>query len=178
MRKPPDPENFKKLLAWLDADADAAGLKYNHLHDTLIKIFVRRGCLISEDLTDETIDRVCSKIDEITKDYVGDPALYFYKVAKYVWLEYVKKKPEPKPLPPYEPADNQEKRMTCLDQCLSGLNGEDRELLLRYFQDEKRAKINQRRAIAKSLNISLDNLRVKIHRLKAELRECVKQCLQ
>src|ERR1044072_3064032 len=163
---------------WLDKDRDAAGDKFNHIYTTLIKIFVRRGCLIAEELADITIDRVCHKIDEITADYVGDPALYFYGVAHHVWLEYIKKRPEPKPLPPYEPAEDQEARSTCLDRCLGKFNNKDHELILDYFQHEKRYKIDHRRKLAESLGISASALRVRIHRLIGDLRKCVHRCLK
>jgi DNA-directed RNA polymerase specialized sigma24 family protein len=166
------------LLAWLDTNPDTAGAKYLHIYNTLIKIFVRRGCPISEELADETVNRVCHKTGEITGGYVGDPALYFYKVAHYVWLEYIKPRPDPKPLPPYEPEEDREKRLSCLDECLNQLGEEDRRLALDYVQYEKREKINHRREIAESLDLSIPALRVKIHRLNKDLLACVMTCLK
>ena len=54
-------ESFDTLLAWLDANPDAAARKYEQIRTRLIKIFVCRGCLESEDLADETIDRVARR---------------------------------------------------------------------------------------------------------------------
>ncbi len=50
------------LLAWLDPDRDRAGAKYEAIRTRLIKVFVCRGCPEAEDLADETINRVASKL--------------------------------------------------------------------------------------------------------------------
>ncbi|MEW6125500.1 MAG: sigma-70 family RNA polymerase sigma factor [Acidobacteriota bacterium] len=180
-----DNQNFEKLLVWLHPERERAGIKYEEIRFGLIKIFTRRGCLISEELADETIDRVCRKVHDIADNYVGDPALYFYGVAKNVLHEYHKKKVDPEPLPPQLPDDNdeeyrsyQEKHWECLEHCLNELSNEDRRLIIHYFQDNHRAKIDHRREIADSLNISLNHLRVKIHRLKTELQTCIFGCLK
>ena len=69
---------FEKLLAWLDTDRDRAGSKYETIRLRLIKIFTCRGCLEVEELADETINRVVSRVDEVASDYQGDhPSLYF-----------------------------------------------------------------------------------------------------
>jgi hypothetical protein len=54
----------------------------------LIKIFVCRGCANAEELADETINRVVSKVQEIITNWQGDPALYFYKVAQNIYREW------------------------------------------------------------------------------------------
>jgi hypothetical protein len=72
-----DQDGFDKLLGWLGPDRDSAGKKYEEIRLKLIKIFARRGCMLAEELADETMDRVCNKAQKIVDDYKGDPALYF-----------------------------------------------------------------------------------------------------
>ena len=171
-------EAFDSCLAWLDADRDRAGEKYEDIRRKLIKIFARRGCSTPEELTDEAINRVSRKVPEIARTYVGDPALYFYGVAQKVYQEHIKKKPEVKPLPPPEPPEEVERNYACLDQCMEGLDAVSRELVLKYYQQEKKAKIDHRKELADRLGIALNTLRMRVHRIKAILQQCVGECLK
>jgi RNA polymerase sigma factor (sigma-70 family) len=171
-------EAFDTFLAWLDPDRDRAGEKYEEIRRKLIKIYARRGCTVAEELTDEAINRVSRKVPEIAATYVGDPALYFYGVAKNVYNEYVKKKPDQKPIPPPDPPEEVERNYECLDHCMEGLDAESRELVLKYYQQEKRAKIDHRKELADRLGIALNTLRMRVHRIKAILQQCVGECLK
>jgi RNA polymerase sigma factor (sigma-70 family) len=171
-------EAFDAFLAWLDPDRDRAGEKYEEIRRKLIRIFAHRGCSIAEELTDEAINRVSRKVPDIAGTYVGDPALYFYGVAQNIFLEHVKKKPDPKPVPPPEPAEEVERNYACLDHCMEGLDGVSRELILKYYQQEKRAKIDHRKELADRLGITLNSLRMRVHRIKAILQQCVGECLK
>ena len=171
-------EAFDSCLAWLDADRDRAGEKYEDIRRKLIRIFARRGCPIPEELTDEAINRVSRKVPEISGTYVGDPALYFYGVAQKVYKEHVKKKPDVKPLPPPDPPEEVERNYACLDHCMEGLDAVSRELILKYYQQEKRAKIDDRKELADRLGIALNTLRMRVHRIKAILEQCVGECLK
>jgi DNA-directed RNA polymerase specialized sigma24 family protein len=171
-------EAFDKFLAWLDADRDRAGEKYEEIRRKLIKIFAHRGCAIAEELTDEAINRVNRRVQEIADTYVGDPALYFYGVAQKVYLEYVKKKPAPKPLPPSDPPDETERNYECLERCMQHLDLASREIILEYYHQERRAKIDHRKDLADRLGIALNTLRMRVHRIKAGLQLCVGDCLK
>lgn len=59
------PEAFDAFLAWLDADRDSAGEKYEKIRRALIKDFVLRECIDPEALADEAIDRVIRDLPEI-----------------------------------------------------------------------------------------------------------------
>ena len=89
----PTQEDFEKLWRWLDPDRDKAGEKYERIRRRLIAVFASRGCCDTEDLADKTINVVTSKIDWLVENYVGDPAPYFYAVAKNIFLESIKPKP-------------------------------------------------------------------------------------
>jgi DNA-directed RNA polymerase specialized sigma24 family protein len=173
-------DNFNGLLDWLHSDRDRAGKIYEDIRQKLVKIFVYRGCPVAEDLADETINRVAKKVPEIRGTYVGDPASYFHGVARYVYLEYSKKHQEP--LPPVlsnelvDPSVS-ELEYNCLERCLSRLTPDNRELVLQYFQEEKRAKIDHRKELTQRLGITLNALRIRAHRVCASLKKCMQQCL-
>ena len=54
----------------------------------------------------------------------------------------------------------------------------NRELVLQYYQEEKQAKIDHRRRLAEQLGIALNALRIRAHRIRASLQECVQNCVQ
>lgn len=172
-------ETFDNFLDWLSGDREQAGRKYEEIRRKLIKIFTCRGCTVSEDLADETINRVARKVQQIKDTYVGDPAHYFYGVAHNVHLEYLRKRAEvmPAPLPAPAPSDETEQEFDCLEQCMQALPSQHRELVLQYYQEEKRAKIDHRKQLARSLGIELNALRIRAHRIRVSLQDCVRQCL-
>jgi DNA-directed RNA polymerase specialized sigma24 family protein len=188
-------EKFDRMLAWLHADQNEAVKQYVKISFKLFKYFERRlyldqfPCLDAEELADKTIDRVCLKMPHLADNYEGEPVKYFYGVAKYVYQEYTKdpdrgKKPLPDPPPfPPDPVDDPEQiqkelRHRCLEECMKHFSAEECDLLLRYFQDDKKAKIDHRKELAEKLKISLNTLRVRIYRLKETLEEYIFDCMK
>jgi DNA-directed RNA polymerase specialized sigma24 family protein len=170
------PEAFEQLLFWLNPNREQAGRKYEEIRRKLIKIFTCRGCICPEELADETMNRVTRKVPEIIGNYVGDPSLYFYGVAHNVHLEYVRKKPNLLPPPAPDPPEETERDYECLDQCMERLTSKSRELVLEYYQSEKRAKIDRRKELASRLGIAVNALRIRAHRIRSNLQECVFEC--
>jgi len=174
----PSKEAFEKLLRWLDSNRDKAGEKYEKIRHRLIRIFTCRGCGDVEDLADETINVVASKIDWLVENYKGDPALFFYGVAKNIYHEQFKKKPPP-PLPPPPDVTQVEQKCGCLEECLKQeLTVPDQQLVLRYHEKERQERIDLRKQIAIELGITLNALRIRVHHLHARLKPCIEQCLQ
>jgi RNA polymerase sigma factor (sigma-70 family) len=180
-------EALDSLFDWLDSDREQAGKKYEEIRQTLVKIFTWRGYAAAEDLADETINRVTRKLPELIKIYTGNPALYFYGVARNLLLEQQKIGiSHPSPLPPDIPdtphriddADKLDRELGCLEQCLKELSASSREFVLSYYRKQKQAKIDFRRDLAQQLGISSNNLRVRMHRIRAALHDCILRCLQ
>ena len=175
-------DNFDELLGWLHSDPDQAGGKYEDIRRKLIRIFIHRGCTTAEDLADETINRVARKVREVRANYNpgDDPALYFYGVARNVYREYLKRRPEP--LPPHLPSSPEETNVTtpqydCLDKCLKHLTPQNRALILEYYQSEEGPKIASRKQLASRFGLGLNALRIRMHRIRVELKKCVLKCL-
>ncbi len=176
-------ENFDRLLAWLHPEREQAGKVYEEIRSVLMKVFRSHDCPVPEELADETINRVAKKLPEIVETYVGDPARYFYRVAHYVHLEYLRRQPETTtlsedlPLPP-ESDEDIEVEYDCLEGCVRQLNPRNRELVLHYYQGEKGVKIERRRELARRLNIELPVLRLQAHRIRTGLKKCMRECLR
>lgn len=182
-------EAFDTMLDWLDADREQAGSKYEAIRLRLIKIFTCRGCQAAEELADETINRVIARIVEIADGYRGDPALYFYGVAQKVFLEDLRKSRGPLAHVPMDSAavilstqavlvEDIEPEYRCLEQCLEGLLPENRNLVVRYYQQERQAKIDHRKMLASELGIAVNALRLRAHRIRLTLQRCVLECLE
>lgn len=180
-------EAFDGLLFWLDSDRERAGDKYEEIRAGLIRGFQRHCCNQPEDLADETINRVARRLPEIAPTYVGDPARYFYGVAHNVHLEYLRKRPEVVPLPPGElpqkdappgALDETDPEYVCLNRCMQQLTPRNREMILQYYQGERRVKIKLRQELAERLGIKLTNLRLQAQRVRANLRKCILICLE
>jgi RNA polymerase sigma factor (sigma-70 family) len=172
-------ESFDRLLEWLSPAREQAGQRYEEIRRSLIKIFTCRGCHEPEDLADETINRVINRLHDIEGTYTGDCALYFYGVANKVHLEYLRRRPTPLPSPPPapEPSEDTGREYECLQRCIEGLTAVNRALVLQYYQEEKRAKIDNRKLLAERLGIALNALRIRAHRIRAGLQKCVEECL-
>src|SRR6266545_1414979 len=171
-------EDFDRLLRWLDANLEAAGKEYEAIRQRLIKIFARRGCSEAEDLADETINRVTANLETILDGYHGSPRFYFYKVAQLVHMEYLKR---PK-LPEFvcdvsSYSEEKELEYQCLDSCLDRLSADQRELVLQYYQKDKRARIEGRQRLASQSGIALNALRIRAHRIRSLLQQCLNECL-
>jgi DNA-directed RNA polymerase specialized sigma24 family protein len=174
------------LLTWLDPDREKAGERYEAIRTRLIKIFTCRGCPEAEDLADETINRVTSKLGELAEGYQGDPALFFYGVAKKVRQEYDRRKFK-RASPPTTttlttpPAPEEEENSVehyCLEECMRALPAEQRTIVVEYYRGEKRAKIENRKRLALKLGVAINALRIRAHRIRAALQSCVEECVE
>jgi RNA polymerase sigma factor (sigma-70 family) len=179
-------DNFDALLTWLDPDREKAGRKYEDIRHSLVVIFEWRGCFDAEDLADETITRVLRKVPDLVDGYTGDPALYFYAVAKRLAYEVSRRHQVRAELEDLETLrhpqvndgeqNKREPELECLDKCLAQLSPADRELILLYYQQDQ-PKIDYRRELARRYGLVPNALRVKVHRIRATLHACINECL-
>jgi DNA-directed RNA polymerase specialized sigma24 family protein len=171
---------FDDLLAWLDPDRDAAGLKYETIRAGLIRIFIAKGFSDAEDLADETITRVTRRLPDIIDSYVDEPARYFVGVARNIVRERYRPKEltiEVNPVSEIQ-ITNQSDEYECLMRCLQFLARERREMILDYHVYEGHDKIETHKTMAEELEISKGALRLRAHHLRTELEKCVQQCME
>jgi len=184
-------EQFDELLAWLDPNRAEAGAKYEAIRHSLIRIFTWRGIAAAEDMADEVMNRVAHNIFKVKPGYVGDPALYFYSVGNNLIMEQWRKKSlhvplteadgqitPPNPSVEEEQADDCEREYECLSLCVQQLEPDKRALILAYYEKEKQAKIDHRKALAQQEKVDLNALRVRVHRIRARLEKCIQRCLE
>ena len=174
-------EKFDKLLDWLDKDRSLAAVRYESIRMRLIRLFSCRGCFDSEDLADETINRVIRRIDELANSIQGNPVSYFYGVASNIYLEWLRDRRRFTELPPdtarKENETDDDGEHACLDTCLEELAIDDRALILDYYQGEISEKIQNRRQIAARMKISSNALQVKVLRLRTGIKRCLDDCM-
>ena len=167
--------DFERLLAWLDDDRERAGSEYEKVRRRLTTIFASRGCRVPEELADETIDRVSRRVVDIAGTYQGNKVLYFLGVANNVHHEYLKRPALPAQIP--VAGVDEEQTYDCLEQCLGTLTARSQHLIRQYYAEEKVAKINLRKALAKQLGITNDALRARALRIREGLQLCIERCL-
>ena len=180
-------ESLVEILTWLDPDREIAANMYVQLRHDLTKLFTFRGCTDPEGLTDEVFDRVAKKVHEVKPTYVGDPRLYFRAVANNLVKEDLKRAKARVSLEEFElpeltttgrDVDDSEDIEECLHSCLQNLSAENRQLIVNYYAKEKQAKIDHRSELAQQLGISVETLRVKVHRIRVTLQGCIERCLE
>lgn len=177
-------EAFDQLLAYLDADRDRAGEKYESIRTKLVKFFEWRGSPFAEENADETINRVTRKITE--GERIDNLQGYFYGVARLLYMEILKEQEKARQAFDHlitsvqfaEEHPEPEPRLACFEACMKNLPGESQRLIIEYYQEDKRAKIEHRKFLAERLKIPLNALRIRIHRLRLQLEECITECLQ
>ena len=174
---------FDKLLACLADEPEPAGERYEELHRMLVKIFEWRGALFPEDCADETLNRVARRIDEGVE--IKDIGGYCYGVARLVLLETAKAPDSRRVVlddfmataPPGETTE-EKVELECFEECLQQLPPDSREIIVQYYSEEKRAKINRRKELAARLGIPLNALRSRAQRTRDKLELCIIRCLK
>jgi DNA-directed RNA polymerase specialized sigma24 family protein len=177
-------EAFDKLLACLDTDKEHAGEKYEQIRLGLVRFFQWRGCPFSEDHADETINRVAKKLGD--GEQIRDLYTYVYGVARMLVLEILKESAKQQATlnsmalrqPDQGELDSLQSRAECLRLCLDKLPLESREMILKYYQGEKRSKIESRRKLAETFAVPPNVLRNRAYRLRERLQACVEDCIK
>ncbi|MGH9851774.1 MAG: RNA polymerase sigma factor [Blastocatellia bacterium] len=181
-------EDFQRFLNWLDPDPEKAAQTYEKMRCHLIKLLDKRGCRFSEDLADESFDRVILRLPNMPDPSKVVPAAYLVAVAKNRYLEYVEEMSKMDHLPDSDHADflspasgqgaERDEALDCLERCLAELSPESRQLILEYYRENKRAKIDNRQKIAEDLGLTFNALRIRAHRIRDALRKWLDECLK
>ncbi|MGH9144040.1 MAG: RNA polymerase sigma factor [Vicinamibacterales bacterium] len=184
---------FTRLLAWLDDGVASHGERYLETRRRLVSYFDRRNRPAAEELADETLNRIARTLEQTGAIATKPPARYCYVVAKFVLLEDVRRERRHVPLdetwhagtvhrPIHVGSDTglkvREQRLDCLDRCLQELKPDQRELIVEYYADVRRQKIERRREMAARLGITMNALGIRAFRIRDNLMACVEGCRQ
>jgi DNA-directed RNA polymerase specialized sigma24 family protein len=182
----PTPEAFAVFLARLDPVPEIAGEKYEELRRQLIKFFEWRGSFIADRLADETLNRLVRKIDEGEEIEKNILALSL-GIARFVLLESMRhpdnRRVELEELstlaaPPERTIDDDDLWVLCLRECLRSFSQENRELIIEYYEEDRRAKIDTRKKLATKMGISINALFSRAKRIRDKLEQCVTSCVE
>jgi DNA-directed RNA polymerase specialized sigma24 family protein len=185
---------FSRLLEWLDDGVESHGETYLEMRRRLVLYFDRRNRLSADELADETLNRIARTLEKDGSIATTPPARYCYVVAKFVLLEDVRRDHVHVPLDEPRIGDAnaggvrvaeldetvsiKEQRLECLDRCLQELKPDQRDLVVDYYRDTKRQKIEGRRDIAMRLGITMNALGIRACRIRSTLETCVETCCE
>ncbi|MEP6742301.1 MAG: hypothetical protein ABJB61_07360 [bacterium] len=176
-------DSFNKLLDALDPDRQRAAEQYEHLRRSLTRYFDWRGLIQSERNADETIDRVARKLSD--GGVVDELHTYALGVARNVALESLRLQQKEQVSLGFSPSlisdpredEDQDRRFGCFENCLAQLQPAQRDLILAYYEGDKRTKIANRQKLADEAGMPIGRLRIQAHRIRERLDNCMKRCL-
>jgi DNA-directed RNA polymerase specialized sigma24 family protein len=184
---------FNRLLEWLDDGVESHGERYVEMRRRLVLYFERRHRPHADELADETLNRISRTLERSGVIVTRPPARYCYVIARFVLLEDYRREARHVRLHESETLLGslpgcgcalepdlglviQQQRLDCLDHCLLALKPEQRELVVEYYRDTGRQKIERRRDIAGRLGITMNALGIRVCRIRDVLTECMERC--
>src|ERR1051325_3470352 len=163
---------FELLLKHFDDNRDEAARKYVSLYTKLTRYFDWRGCNMPDWHADETMIRIARRIEQgaIITNFQG----FMFGVARKVAMEALKEREREQRILTYlsqagSSDDSDEDLLARVEAGLLKLTPTGRELLLAYYARNTAL----RRKLAADEGISLNALRIRVHRLKAMLETYV-----
>lgn len=171
---------WAKLLDLLEGETGSPGSGYERLRARLVDFFRWKGCMEAEELADATFDRVAKRLVDGEKIQSDQPARYVMGVARLVYLESVKKDVRRKKAladglgSPEASGGEEERRLQALQDCLDTIGESARANLLVYHRGRGQARIDARQELAVKQGITLNTLRIRMHRLRESLADCVR----
>jgi DNA-directed RNA polymerase specialized sigma24 family protein len=181
---------FTRLLTWLDDGTDSDGEKYLEARRRLVSYFDRHNRPAPDALADDTLNRICRTLEQSGAIATKPPLRYCYVVARFVLLEDLRRERRhiqfddvrhANAVTSSASADDdaaavQERRLECLDRCLRRLKPEQQELIVDYYGDARRQRIDRRRGLAARLGITMNALSIRAWRIRTALESCVGAC--
>jgi len=174
---------LERLLVRLDPDPARAAEAYEALRLSLTRFFDWRGAHFPDECADETMNRLARRLDEGAA--VADIRGFALGIARLVRLERARS-PQVRqdeldeewigPAPATVERDPEPRLHECLEACLASLAPDARTLILEYYQDQRRQKIDRRVRLATQLGLSANALRSRAQRVRDRLERCVRAC--
>ena len=177
-------KEFDALLGLFSANREEAGEKYEQVRRGLVRFFQFKGCADPQSLTDETINRVAAKLDAFDRTRNIRPVSYFYGFAANILLEYRRRAAKESEFTDSKMGDREatlaedtdDVARTCLDECLEGLPGDEKELVIEYYSRDRQERIELRQRICERLQCTASALYTRVFRIKSTLKDCIETC--
>src|ERR1035441_7118313 len=159
------PARNNRFLDLLDSDPREAERKYRALRGKLVFYFQHNGCADPEDPADEVFSRVLRRSTEDVDFYLGLRD-HCFGIAEHILREQ-RGRPRPEELPAEIPEPgpasafglNRVEQHVLVQQCLQRLPENERQILLRYYAED-------RAGLAKELRMTENGLRIRVFRIK------------
>ena len=173
-------QNFERLLAKLSADERQAAVAYTNLRDSLVRFFRLKGDHEPEAAADETLDRTALKVAADTP--IDNVTKYSFGIARLIFLERLRGENREKSAavgfygarivaPNVEESDD----FQYMRDCLRRLPADERDFLQSYFADDSHDNlIVIRQRLTAENGVSINQIRVKVSRLRKRLEDCVR----
>jgi len=180
-------ETFGRFLNWLDADREQAAQKYEALRRRLIKYFAKRQCAAAEDLADDVLNCTMDHLHKQTSLLLDKPLPYIFGIARNTYRQHFAQQmrtngeAEPHRLPDRQRTEEiweKERVSQCLRNCMQRLKAEERQALVLYYLKDTKAKDEHRLRLAALLGCTINALRLRMMRLRDQLRLCITVCQQ
>lgn len=178
------------LLAGLDPNRNRACEKYNALHERLIRFFQWNNVEEADTLADEVLDRLARRIAAETHssgEAVKEPEKFAAGIARLLLHEYWRQRQRQEQamqamksqdwMPDAAEKQETEALAAVLDECLQSLQPVQRELIEKYYGTEGQNQIEARKQLAIQFNISLNALRNRAMRIRADLERRARSAL-
>lgn len=163
-----DREGLEALLLALGPDRELAGRNYEELRRRLINLFAWEQFDAPDDLADETLNRLARKVMEGTQ--IPNLDRFAFGIARLLMQEEGRRKRNRQSMLLEMQRGTQGSQdwgsLDAMDRCLAALPKDRRELIERYYAED-------RLALARSLDISVNALRNRAMRIREELFKCV-----
>lgn len=152
-------------LRLLDQDPLQAEKKYEALRLKLVKFFEWNNASSPEDLAQDVMFKAFKRIAEGQNIYAENPHSYFFGFARKVLQEAWKGHKFDELGPDHGTFIPSAEHMLDLKRCLENLPDEERKLIVLYQSEEPSS-------LCIRMGISIDNLRLRIHRIRRKLQDC------
>jgi len=181
-------DDFKRLLARLDANPESAWQQYGKLRLKLVTYFESFGHYVeAEDLADEALDRISKKQEAYKIDDLPILALGFARNMRKEISKAAAKTLHPItqdgwPVNDPSPEDSiinkidGKRRIECFLKCMRGLIVNERLMFFKYYPNENRNLEQLRTGLAQDLGISTGTLAKRVARLRAKVESCCATC--
>lgn len=163
-----------ELFKFLEPDLQSTEEGFWQCRFKLIKFFAWRYCEDPANLADETVSRLLKNVRAGQEISADNPYSYVYGIAMNVYKEYLRARKKAALLTDIDEAREaagQPVTDDCKKECFGQLPREKREMLARYYMED-----DERDEIARELGLTLNALRLQVHRIKQGLRRCREDC--